>query len=163
MSQQRAHLEVVELDSRIVPSATKGQGVVQAPPAAADLKGKLGKPPGIGQSSAAQSPLSGTGSGVVYLSPAHVVGGGHQYILVGTASLGMGQVSVVGGITYFANGTASGKLKLSNGSGTVILRITAANQSGHYNYQVTGSTIAGIGGHGTLVLSITGSSFSLTL
>jgi hypothetical protein len=156
-------LEVVELDSRIVPSATKGQGVVQAPPATADQKANLGKPAAVGHSSTTQCPLSGTGSGIVYVSPAHVIGGGHQYIVVGSASLGMGQVSVVGGVTYFANGTASGTLKLSNGSGTVTLRITAANQSGHYNYQVTSSTIAGIGGHGTLVLSITGSSFSLTI
>ncbi len=175
MSPNRARLEVVELDARLVPSVTKGHALLHTLPSSAILHTTAIQAPAhsilhpaLNQPQAQGSALSGTGSGFVGRSPAHVRGGGTLYTLRGTANLsGMGQVSVIGGVTYFANGTASGTLIFNNGSESVSLHITASNQSGSYSYQVTRSNVAGasVGTQGTLTLSLSLSAgtFSLTI
>jgi hypothetical protein len=155
MAQQRALLEVVELDARIVPSVTKGPALVHAALSSTGLHAAVTQ---------AETSLSGTGSGTVSLSPAHVRGGGTLFVLRGTADLtGLGTFKVTGGVIDFKNGTSAGTLVFTGASGSITLVLTSSNQSGHFNYQISHSTIAGLSNSGTLTLALSGGHFNLTI
>jgi hypothetical protein len=157
MSQSRAHLELVELDARIVPSGTKVTSAGHLISSAA-LHATVTSPLVQGFT------LAGTGSGVVGVSPAHVRGGGTMFVLRGTADLtGVGHVNLNGGLTRFANGTASGQLILAGPGGVVRLQLSGNIHSNVYTYHVISSNLTWANSTGTLTLTLTGRSFTLTI
>ena len=170
---KRRSLQVEELGSRLLPSATPLS--VTGPVGPAHVLPPISIPPMIVTAGA----LAGHGSGR-YSYPPMISGMGPQYQLDGTAHLaGLGKVAVSGdlhGVGLIENGHAGGELTFTNKHGSLTVDLTGPQQSAfsalpeQFSYQIVSGTgaYADRTGQGSLLLVLTPSSsgpnghFSLT-
>jgi hypothetical protein len=162
-SSRRRSLQLEELGSRLLPSATPLS--VTGPVGPAPIVSPISIPPMIVASDA----LSGHGSGH-YSYPPMISGMGPQYQLDGTAHLtGLGKVAVSGdlhGVGMIVDGHAGGELTFTNKHGSLTVDLQGPEQPGfsplpeQFSYHIVSGTgaYADKTGQGSLTLVLTPSS-----
>ena len=163
MLSNRATLELLELGSRVLPSAI---GPPPPLPGGGAIIGPLPPVPAGGGVVHHAHPLHGTGT-ATYHGNAIAVDAGTSFTLSGIADLGArGIFQVQGslhGVGMIANGRATGQLVLSNAHGTITLALHGRVQPGfaaipnELVYSVSGGTgdFQHMTGYGVLSLKMT--------